>query len=296
MRVCVIANFSDRRCGFQNFAVQTVTALRRAGHLVTAHDGTYSTVYARQQDPTCPDSFFPADIADYDVVHVIWAAQTLNHYAGADWTKPRLISWWDGGPSNCCCPFEWSPQVKWTCYDRRAEGYIESWYPVPDWVEDLPEPNPVFTVGATSVRGDGVGEIRAVCEAHGWATNLPAEGSEVWIPLEDEVRRLARSTVNVSWYQTPPLWKDKAGAPSMALASGRPLLITRDALLEHLWDAPDLYHGRILQHGGPGLGECLEAIERDWQAGLLRMPTATAEQLAWQHAVRQYEEAWRAAR
>ncbi len=45
-------------------------------------------------------------------------------------------------------------------------------YPIPDWVEDLPEPPARFTVGWSGVRGDGAAQLRGVCETYNWATNI----------------------------------------------------------------------------------------------------------------------------
>ena len=289
MRILVVWNASDRRCGFQNYGAQTVRALANAGHHVVPFDGTYSQVYQRREAGA--DPFLPENGHTYDVIHVIWHAMTLNHYSGATWPKgpsAPLLSFWDGGPSNCWCPFVDAMDVKWCCYPK--EGYRDQWYAIPDWVDDVPAPDPQFTVGVSSIRGDGVPEIVATCERNGWAINQPAP--DQWIPLEDEVRRLARSTVNVSWYDTIPLWKDRAGGPSTLLASGRPLLITDDSLLGHLVDAPDLYHGKIAARGGPDLETSLKAIEADWTAGTLRLPQETVQRLSWSESVKVFEQGW----
>lgn len=288
MRICLIGNLSDRRCGFQNFTVQTDTALRRAGHTVTLFDGTYSAIYARQQAAD-PSPFFPPDLESYDVVHLVWNAMTMNHYSGADWASLRrpIVSWWDGGPSDASCPFLAWMQVRWSDYPRDGYHYLD--YPVPDWVDELPEPPEAFTVGASSVRGDGIAEIRAVCEVAGWALNLPTPG--VWQSGEDEIRRLARSTVNVCWYRTPAIWRNRASAPSMLIASGRPILINEDDLLAHLWDRPDVYHGRR-----EALGEALAAVHADWRAGTLKRPVETARALGWTAAAAQMTAVWQAAR
>jgi hypothetical protein len=236
MKVLLIGNLSDRRCGFQNFTQQMITAcgLKDAIDL-TVWDGTYSAVYARQQLPGTPYlGLFPPDVLDYEVVHLIWNAMTMNHYSGAPWEILRaagvLTSWWDGGPSDASCPFLEYQQVRWSDYPR--DGYHYLHYPVPDWLWDLPPAADGFTVGASSVRGDGVAAIQQVCDAHEWEMNLPTPG--VWLSVEEEIRRLARSTVNVCWYRTPPLWKNRASAPSMLLAAGRPILINQDPLVAHL--------------------------------------------------------------
>lgn len=291
MKVLLVANFSDRRCGYQNFAVQTETAFRRAGFDLTTFDGTYSRIYARQQDGLGIHAFLPPDTPDYDVVHLIWSAQTMNHYTGAQWPEGPLLSIWDGGPSDAYCPFMQWMSCKWTCYDRSAEGYYENWYPIPDWVDDLPAPDEAFTVGCSSVRGDGVAEVRDLCARRGWAVNLPSPGQ--WVPLEDEIRRLARSTVNVSWYRTSPIWKDRAGAPSTALASRRPFLKSDDSLLGHLEGCPDLYHGIHLEHGGDGLEGALARVYEDWKAGRLLYPSKTVDRLSWTRSVALYADVWR---
>jgi hypothetical protein len=289
MRILLIGNLSDTRCGFANFTQQMATALPRdASVSLTVWDGTYSEIYRRREAGT--PTFWPEDIETYDVIHLIWHAMTLNHYSGADWAslKHPIVSWWDGGPSDASCPFlDWM-QVRWSDYPR--EGYEYSPYPVPDWVTDLPQPDPVFTVGASSVRGDGVAEIQQICEQYGWAMNLPTPG--VWRSLEEEIRRLARSTVNVCWYRTPPLWKNRASAPSMLLASKRPLLINRDDLVAHLWEAEDVYHGKW-----GNLEPALGAIYWSWaHRRPLKLPLASADSLSWTRATAHFLAVWETAR
>lgn len=298
MRVLVIGNLSDVRCGFQNFSAQTLTALTRAGHAVVAFDGTYSAVYARHQDAaTHPFAFFPPDVASFDVIHIIWNALTLNHYNGADWAglamRPDggpIISWWDGGPSDASCPFlEWM-QVRWSDYPRPGYHYLD--YPVPDWLDPLtfPPPAPSFTVGASSIRGDGMALIEDICTRQQWAMNLPTPGA--WVPLEDEIRRLARSTVNVCWYHTPPLWHNRASAPSMLLAARRPIVINTDPLVAHLWARPDIYHG---EDTAQGLEQTLLAIAHRPEARRLT-PRVTADAFSWTRATNVMTHVWRAAR
>ncbi len=290
MKIAVISNHSTRRCGFAKYSYETVTALARAGHQVVAWDGVYEKVYARRE--AGEESFLPPDAESFDVIHVIWHANTMNHYNGATWPKGPVLSLWNGGPSDAYCPFADAFDVKWSCYP--LEGHRDHWYPVLDWVKDLPPTAEEFTVGATSVRGDGISEIIEVCGRRGWATNLPVP--DQWLSLEDEVQRLAYSTVNVCWYNTPDIWKDRAGAPATALASGRPLLITRDSLLSHLWDAPDIYHGRHAKREGKGIDDALQLISEDWEAHMLRIPRATQKQFSWTRAVQTFEEGWAACR
>ena len=301
MRVLLIGNRSDRRCGFQNFTAQMQHALHARGDVeLTMYDGTYSAVYARQQDPhRYYDGFFPSDVFDFDVVHIVWNAMTMNHYSGAPWQLLNgagiTTSWWDGGPSDASCPFGEYMRVKWSDYPR--EGYEYMAYPVPDWVDDLPATADTFTVGCSSVRGDGVASVRAVCEKHGWDLNLPTPHQ--WLSIEDEIRRLARSTVNVCWYNTPPLWKNRASAPSMLIAAQRPVLVNEDPLVAHLlpytYDE-GVYHGRKDTDSGQTLEECLIALHILWQAGGLERPRRPLYDLSWTRAARQFVQTWEAAR
>lgn len=298
MKILVIGNLSDVRCGFQNVTQQTITALAHAGHEVVAFDGTYSAVYARHQvAATHPYAFLPPDVATFDVIHIIWNALTLNHYNGADWASLTalpgggpIISWCDGGPSDASCPFiEWM-QVRWSDYPRPGYHYLD--YPVPDWIDltTFPHPPSRFTVGASSVRGDGIALIEDICKRNRWAMNLPTPGA--WVPLEDEIRRLARSTVNVCWYHTPPLWHNRASAPSMLLAARRPIVINSDPLVAHLWRSDDIYHGEDTKGG---LERELINIASRPEAIRLK-PYTTAENFSWTRATTVMTNVWRAAR
>lgn len=287
IKVLVVWNASDRRCGFANYGYQTVEAFRRTpGVDVTPWDGTYQACCER-------GSFFPPDVESYDVVHLIWHAMTLNHYTGVtQWPSRPVLSWWNGGPSDASCPFEQVFQVKWSEWPRPEDPtYSHVDYPVVDWVTDLPAPASAFTVGTSSVRGDGVAAIREVCEKRGWAMNLPTAGA--WIPLEDEIRRLARSTVNVCWYNSDAHWQSRSGAASTMLAARRPLLITRDALLTHLWEASDVW---VSPEGSTEyLDMCLCGIKRLSENDTLYVPNRTFDRLSWTRATRTFLSRWQEA-
>lgn len=300
MKVLLIGNLSDKRCGFQNFTAQMEHALQARGDVeLTMYDGTYSAVYERQQLPgKVHNGFFPADVEDYNVVHLIWNAMTMNHYAAAPWQllydRRIVTSWWDGGPSDASWPAEKLMACCWSDYPRAGFHYMH--YPVPDWVDDLPGPPAfphVFTVGASSVRGDGIAAVRQVCEKHGWAVNLPVPGQ--WLSIEDEVRRLSRSHVNVCWYNTPPLWKNRASAPSMLLAAERPLLINDDPLVAHLLGytaAQGIYRGWKHAEDGPGLEAWLTVLSALHEAGTLGTSRLPAYELRWTAAAREFVKTW----
>lgn len=300
LSVLLIGNFADRRCGFRNFTDQMQTAMAKyGGATVVPFDGTYTTVYARQQQKeTHYRGMFPDDVEQYNVVHLVWNAMTMNHYAGAPWDDLKhygiTTSWWDGGPSDASCPFIDHMQVRWSDYPRPGYEYMH--YPVPDWVEDLPEPATAFTVGASSVRGDGVAEIREICERRGWALNLPEPGQ--WLSVDDEVRRLARSSVNVCWYNTPPLWHNRASAPSMLLAAKRPILINQDPLVAHLHEYTAFAGVYCGVRGGEStlnMEACLTLLEQHHRTGQLNRPLIPFEDLCWERAAARFVAVWREA-
>lgn len=288
MNILLIGNLSDRKCGFQNFSHQTVTALRRAGHTVTAWDGVYSNTYARREAGL--DPFFPEDKDTYDVTHVIWHPATMNHYSGVTalsrWPK-GVLSVWNGCPA-ASCPFTGEMDIRWGVLGREPEHH-QLWYPIPDWVDDLPQPNAEFTVGNSGVRGDGVGLITEICARRGWQTNL--SDPAVWLTQEDEIRRLARSTVNVCWYGKAH--DDRSGAAMVSLGARRPFLCNDVMMMTHLKPFSDVYFARDEQ----GDLECwLTLIEDDFQRGKLTYPKAVYDFYRWSRAVTVLEEGWQACR
>ena len=286
MRILLVGNLSDRKCGFQNFSYQTVHALQRAGHEVTAHDGTYSVVYARQQTGVpLVESFLPKDAASYDVIHVIWHPATMNHYSGCDFPAGPVLSVWNGCPA-AWCPFTDRMHIRWGVLGREV-NHEQLFYPIPDWVEDLPEPSSEFTVGYSGVRGDGLGTLKAVCDVRGWGTNFSQPGT--WLTQEEEVRRLARSTVNVCWYGGEH--DDRSGSAMVCLASKRPLLTNQVRMFIHLEPYPeDTYRSDDLEAS-------LTTIHDDWQAGRpLKQPKQILQDLSWSSAAARLASVWESRR
>lgn len=281
MKILVIGNFSDTRCGFQNFSVQTATALQRAGHVVRAWDGTYSLVYARQNSPDHAHAFLPPDAPTYDVLHTIWHPATMNHYSGCVWPAGPILSVWNGCPA-AWCPFTDRMTIRWGVLGTEPD-HRQLFYPIPDWVDALPEPDPVFTVGYSGVRLEGVEALRQGCLARGWAMNF--SDPTRWLTQEEEIRRLARSTINVCWYGA--VHDDRSGSAMVCLASRRPLLTNTVRMFTHLEGFTDHYRADDV------LG-ALDQVHDDWQAGRpLRRPEALLEAYNWTRAARALEEGWR---
>lgn len=280
MKILVIGNFSDVNCGFMNLSNQFMTALPRAGHDVTQFDGTYSQVYARHQQGI--DGFLPSDAASYEVIHVIWHPATLNHYSGAKWPAGPVLSVWNGCPA-CWCPFTDAMDIRWGVLGREP-AHHQIFYPIPDWVDSDIETSPEFVVGYSGVRGDGLEELRAVCEKNGWLTNFSEKGK--WFSLEDEIARLRWSTVNVGWYGAEH--DDRSGSAMMCLASHRPFLCNRVPMFTHV--LPYVEKGEI--YTGEDLEESLQAVRRDWVNGQLRYPKQILQDYSWSRACHILEAGW----
>lgn len=275
-------------CGIRNFGEQLSTALRRAGAEVTDVDGDYPTVYR--------EGYLPVDMSPYDVVHLNWHPATLNHYVpvvleSVTRSRALLSGYLHDLPPHSSCPFLPSLDVVVS-----AEPYphlhgqtpLVLPYPIIDWVTGLPAPNPQFTVGCTGVRGDGLAELTELCERRGWTLNASIPG--LWLAIDAEVRRLARSTVNVCWYHEE---RGLASAPSMCLGSGRPLLVNGSAMLRHLrhplvyqstttLEAALVYHHAWWTQGG--------AVGSMFSLDLPQVP------LSWTAAAEQLLHTWEAAR
>lgn len=285
MRVCHISNFSVPRCGMSNFGYQFSTALRRAGHEVTDWDGCYPVIHLKEEQQDPGGTYLPADAADYDVIHVNWHPATINHYgAGHFPAGPILSVYLHDIPPWSGCPFFDRAEVRIT--SEPLDGCLEIPYPVADWVTDLPDPDPAFTVGWTGIRGDGLDELKSVCVRRGWALSL--SDPDHWLSFEDEVRRLARSTVNVCWYH---MGRGRSGAASTCLASKRPLLINQNIMLGHIQNRLGVYTAAR----ATTLEACLEVIAEQPRADLVG-PFQTCEELSWSRAATQITHAWEEAR
>jgi hypothetical protein len=96
--------------------------------------------------------------------------------------------------------------------------------------------------------------------------------------------------VNVCWYHTTPLWKTRSGAVSMLLASGRPLIINQDPMVDHLWEQPDLYH---TDDGSfAALERALLRVYQDWRDDQLVHPIHTCSELSWTRCAQEMQRVW----
>lgn len=238
LKVLHLWNMTAGRCGIRNFGNMFSIALRNAGCEVDDFDVCYPTLYATGK-------YLPDNVQDYDVVHFNWHPITNNHYGAGHFTGihgVRSIYLHDIPPwSACPClePF----QVRMTSEPSEIST-LEVPYPIVDWVDPatLHTPGARFTVGISGVREDGFPAIRGICDSHNWLVNMSEPGA--WLSIEDEVRRLSRSHVNVCWYHEA---RGLSGTPGMMLGSRRPLLINHSPMLRHLRDVHGVWQNDDLE-------------------------------------------------
>jgi len=301
MRVLVVGDFTAAPCGIRNFADQTYRALtNHSGLEVEKWDGHYPGIYARREAglPT----YLPPDAADYDVIHVNWHCIAFNTY-GPDhfpppvqystggysrtWRKPILSVYLNDIPPWSGCPFHDRADVRFAA--EPSPGCIELPYPVADWI-GLPSVDEGFSVGCSTVRGDGVSFVAGICAERNWAFRIP-DRSQGWLSYEDEVRRIAHNTVNVLWYFEG---RGKSGGLSHAISAQRPVICSDSQMFSHFWDYRDeLYFGGSARES---LVELLHQVHADAQQGCLRFPRRAAEERSWSRATAQMVAAWEAAR
>lgn len=270
LRVLVVGNFSRARCGIANYAHMTLGGLQRTGASVDHWDATYDGLYARREAglPT----YLPDNWADYDVIHHNWHPVAFNFYVPEHfhWPKgsgPLVSVYLNDIPPWSGCPFLDRCEAVIAAEPTPVATLVLP-YPIPDWVTDLPEPASEFTVGVSGVREDGFQLLREVCERHHWTLAEKPAQSGSWTSPEEEIRRLARNSVNVCWYAEG---RGIAGTPSMALGSRRPLLLNQSSMFAPWWEGPYKYE-LYLAKAPVLLERALSRICEMWQVGTVSLP------------------------
>lgn len=285
MRILVVGDFTAAPCGIRNFADQTYTALsRHPGLTVDKWDGHYPGIYARREAglPT----YLPPDAADYDVIHVNWHCIAFNTYGPDHFPAGPLLSvYLNDIPPHSGCPFHDRADVRFAA--EESPGCIVLPYPVADWIE-LPPVDSGFSVGCSTVRGDGVSTVAGICMKKCWDFRLP-DRLKGWLSYEDEVRRIARNTVNVLWYFEG---RGKSGGLSQAISAQRPVVCSDSQMFTHFAD----YRDELYFAEGRDIYAVMEAVYADWEAGALRVPTRATAARSWSKATTQMVAAWEAAR
>lgn len=302
MKVLVVGDFTSQPCGIRNFADQTVTALaRHPGLEVTPWDGYYPEIYRRRE--AGEPAYLPADAETYDVIHVNWHPIAFNTYGPDHFPCPRARAYPDPPgrlpkvvkgpilsvylhdiPPWSGCPFHERADVCFT--SEPSPGCVVLPYPVADWVELPPCDPTVFSVGCSTLRGDGVAEVEAICAARGWPFRVP-DRTAGWRAFEEEVQRIARNTVNVLWYHEG---RGKSGGLSQTIAARRPVIISESPMFDHFAE----YYWELYR--GANLEKLLQFAYTDWVGQDMMRPISSAEGRSWSKATAQMVAAWEAAR
>jgi hypothetical protein len=294
MRVLFITNTGSTRCGVKAFGEEWVASLRRLGVEVDVWDGTYTAVKAA-------DRWIPENAASYDVIHFNWDPQTINHYLPQhfDGLEEKLSLFLHDVPPNSTCPVHGIARWVWGFEPGDRIQVLPE--PVPPAPEDLPAPirDPI-TIGVSGVRQDpGHFEVGALCKSRGWALNAPGWWTGptaadlqagAWLTNADEIRRLARSTVNVCWYHTSG--RGKSMAAMFCVAAGRPLVLSPSTMFSALAD----YGSRQGIFHSPST--TILALDRLLDQALQSGPPIAAlvqRDLGWDHVLQPVLTAWRRA-
>lgn len=283
LTVLVVGDYTRTPCGIKNFLDQTYEALRRhPGVQVGQWDGHYPELYRRREagEPT----YLPADAASYDVIHVNWHPISFNTYGPDHFPAGPLLSvYLNDIPPWSGCPFHDRADVRFAA--EPSPDCIELPYPCADWIT-LPPVDHGFSVGCSTVRGDGVETVRRLCQREGWEFRVP-DHTKGWLPYEQEVQRIARNTVNVLWYFEG---RGKSGGLSQAISAGRPVVCSGSPMFSHFWDYRDcLYFSDDLE-------EALWQVHDDWEQGCLLRPGRAAAARSWSKATAVMVQAWEEAR
>lgn len=285
MRILYITNRSSQHCGVKAYGEEWVASLRRLGLTVDVWDGTYSAVKA-------VDRWIPENAADYDVIHFNWDPQTINHYLPQhfDGFEDRLSLFLHDVPPHSTCPVQ--GVARWVWGFEPGAGIQVIPHAVPPTPDHLPKPDPdQTTIGISGVRRDpGHGQVAELCRAHGWVLNAPqwwADSGSLWLSNADEIRRLARSDVNVCWYHTSG--RGKSMAAMFCVAAGRPLVLSHSTMFSCLqpYGVKDgIHHIEAIEIGA--LDQAIQAA-----LGSKGIAPRVAHDLGWDQVLQPVVAAWR---
>lgn len=277
MNVLFISNASAEQCGVAEYGRTAVEALRAIGVQLTEWDGHYPAVYARGHE------LYPPNLADYDVVHFNWHPVTLNHYQATP-PQPYTVFLHDLPPWSSCCL---APGARHLWASEPSDEAEELPYPaIPD--AELDTPASVTTLGWSGVRGDGRGQIEALCREKGWVANC----SETFLPTRAEIKRLSRSTLNVLWYSASG--RGQSLALMTCAAARRPLLINDSTMFRSAHPYLQEIYRAGLSPAVPYFGPAIQAVLDDIVHRRARVPDRFLQEFSWTAAAHRMAARWRA--
>jgi hypothetical protein len=288
MRVLMLANLSPLRCGEKEYALIWAGELRKLGVEITLWNGGH------------PASL-PEDAASYDLIHVNWGPAQMGHWGEGMIPEgvPLSIFLHDVPPNSTCLL---APRAQLLMSYEPMEGSVVLDHAVPSYVPSA-KPSEEITVGVTGIRGDGGHEIvRDTCARLGWGYSAPAWWEERgnasveqgrWLSTEEEIERLARSTINVCWYHTSG--RGKSMGAMFCLAARRPLILSQSTMFSHLHPYKDEImivedsHYDLAGKLEPALEMMLEKMGMGFYGGY---GDRAREELSWGRLAEKIKELW----
>lgn len=291
MRVLHVSNHATLRCGVAEFGRQLSAAVRAAGHDVTDFEGSYPECARR--------GYFPEDWYTYDVVHLNWQPNTLNHY------QPEVLQ-------------QYAEKVPWQVDEYGAWPALSVFlHDLPPWsvcaLAQLPNPIrsalepyedyivipppclpprpalPLFerpTIGMTGIINPHVEVVRGICERHGWDLGL---SSPEWVSNDEEIARLQRCWVNVVWYDYD---RSRSSSASIVATAQRPTVLSYCTRFDHFlpWEGEfywaDPSHPERLEH------LLTRLVEHTRRGDHMTFPEASVNALQWPRLIRPLLHAW----
>lgn len=282
MRVLFITNSSTERCGVRVYGELWMEALRGAGVEIDEWDGTYE--HARRY------GYLPTGVEAWDLVHLNWDPQTINHYlpehfAGA----PPLSVFLHDVPPNSTCPV--AGVAKLVMAHEPGEGISVIDHAVPDYrgMLYLPAPGGLPVIGLTGIRRDaGVEQARELCKRRGWVFSEPPWwNGGPWLSTKEEIARLSACDVNVNWYHATG--RGKSMSAMMGVAARRPLVLSPSTMFSALWG----YRDEITFGGDLSDAELEDCI--DEALSCIRIPKNARVEQSWAVRAEQIKALWEGA-
>lgn len=290
MRILYVTNaMPPQGCGVASFGKQQIEALRKAGCDVT-------------EWTSWPPVYLPDNASEFDIIHLNWMPLTLGHIQAQHLPKGPLLSghiheysssWEKEHPPIFDCL-----QVKFSSEPVPFDPNVIWWQiPVPDYVpqsyphESFDPQRGVWNVlvGHTGLRGDGLDRIGPACEKNGWQLSTSKDAGK-WLPLEEEIERLAKCHVVV--VQNHGGYSGQASAVSTAIASRRPVVINSGRMLSCIKRINEEEYGGGEIYCIEDAEEAVRTVLEEIREGREKRPFRLAEDYSWTNQTKKLIKEW----